>query len=133
MIYKISGYNSLPTYYVDQDTHDNHTDFKIGVLIVGTLDDANAALLNIRKQILENEATRFSVCATFTDGDHSIWRLVIDPDPEDTECQVFNTFTGKYDYYTTKTEAIAANESLKNDFLKQHGLDEVKILDGLPT
>ncbi len=132
MIFLVGSFNALPSFFVDQDTCEKNPDYKNGVLIVGTLENAQTHLENSRKQVLESESLRFSICSTFVDGNHTTWRAVLESDPEDTKCQVLNIFTGKYDFYPTKTEAINANKELQEEFLKQCGLDEVKTLDELP-
>jgi hypothetical protein len=129
MIYQVNGNN----FYVDQATYDtNNSSFKLGFLIVGTQTDAEAKLVELQKELLTREAVRFSICATFVNGNDTIWREVQESDPEDTICQVFDTMTGQYTQVTNKTEAYALNEQKKQQFLASVGLDKVQELSELP-
>lgn len=134
-IYQVNGYNEAPTFYVPDTTFlvnvaPNNPYIK--AVLVGTEQDAQVELVNRQKNVILQETVRFSVCATFVEGDNSVWREVLDSDPEDTVCKVFNAFTGQYISYSTKTEANAANEQMKQQFLATIGMDSVKTLDALP-
>lgn len=132
-IYKVNSYNGLPTFYVNQETYDSNIDtFKYGRLIVGTEEDATLALNELKKSVLDYEAIRFSICATFVNGNDTVWRAVQDEDPEETVCQVFNTFTGQYTECKNKTEANVLNESFKEQFLTDIGLNKVFQIEELP-
>lgn len=133
MIYKVNGYNNLPTYYVEQSVFDANSTYEFGTLIVGNKQDADAKLSELKKTVLEYEAVRFSVCATFVNGNDTTWREIQESDPEDTICKVFDTFTGQYTECATKTEALALNEQKKQSFLTSCGLDKVYELETLPT
>ena len=113
MIYQVNGYNVEPTYF-DEATNSN------------AKMDADAFLAQKQVDVLAYEAVRFSVCATFVNGNDTTWREVQDSDPEDTICQVFDTFTGQYTQCSNKTEAYALNEQKKQAFLVDCGLDIVK-------
>ena len=120
MIYRVNGYNVEPTYF-DESTNPN------------AKTDAQAFLKQKQKDVLAYEAVRFSVCATFVNGNDTTWREVQESDPEDTICQVFDTFTGTYTQCANKTEAFALNEQKKQAFLASVGLDKVYEVDSMPT
>ena len=133
-IFQVNGYNNQSTFYVDQATYDaNSATFKGGTLVVGTQADADAKLATLQASVLAYEAVRFSMCATFVNGNDSVWREVVSTDPEDTVCQVFNTFTGQYTSYPNQTEAKAANAALQAQFLDSIGLGAVTSPSALPV
>lgn len=119
MIFKVNKFYAEPEYF-DGATNPN------------AKADAEALLAQVRSEVLEKEAVRFSICATFVDGNNTTWREVQDSDPEDTICQVFDTFTGSYTQVPNKTEAYALNEQKKQTFLTSCGLDVVVELDKMP-
>ena len=119
MIYMVNGYNVGPTYF-DETTNPN------------AKADAEALLVQKQQDVLAYEAIRFSICATFVDGNNTIWREIQDSDPEDTICQVFNTFKGQYTEYPNKTTANAANVVIKQQFLVSAGLDKIIELTEIP-
>ena len=112
MIYQVYGFNVEPTYFDDATNANAKT-------------DAETLLAQKQKDVLAYEAIRFSICATFVDGNNTTWREIKDTDPEDTICQVFDTFTGSYTQVSNKTEAYALNEQKKQNFLLSVGLDKV--------
>jgi hypothetical protein len=118
-IYRVNGYNLLPTYF-DESTNPN------------AKEDAELFLAQKQIEILENEAVRFSICATFINGNDTTWREVQESDPENTICQVFDTFTGEYTQVNSKTEAYALNEQKKQNFLAMFGLDKLVEVDEIP-
>lgn len=118
-IYMVNNPDGPPT-YID------------GVSNPNAKQEAENLLKQRQDAILVKEASRFSVCGTFVNGNDHVWRAIQDTDPEDTLCQVFNTFTGTHTQYTNKTEAYAANELLKQQFLEHCGLTLVYELDKLP-
>jgi hypothetical protein len=119
MIYKVNKFYDLPQYF-DEATNPN------------AKADAEALLTQVRAEVLEKEAGRFSICATFVNGNDTTWREVQDSDPEDTVCQVFDTLTGQYTQAVTKTEAYALNEQKKQELLISCGLDAVIELEEMP-
>jgi hypothetical protein len=119
MIYKVFGYNTAPTYF-DEATN------------VNAKAEAEALLVQMQIKALSLEAIRFSICATFVDGNNTIWREVLDSDPEDTVCQVFDTFTGRYTECANKTEANALNERKKQEFLVNVELNKVYEVEVIP-
>jgi PPE-repeat protein len=127
MIYQLNGYNVPATYYVaDQATLDAANAVNPNLkYVIGTQADAQTALTQKQADVLAYEAVRFSVCATFVDGNNSTWREVQSTDPEDTVCQVFNTYTGQYTQYPNKTEANATNSAIQLQFLTESGLDKL--------
>ena len=119
MIYKINGYNTEPTYF-DEATNPN------------AKTDAEALLAQKQQDVLAYEAVRFSICATFVNGNDTTWREVQESDPEDTICQVFDTFAGSYIQCSNKTEAFALNEQKKQEFLESIRLNVVEELTEIP-
>lgn len=133
MIYKVNCFGSNETYFVSQEIFDANLNYKFGKLIVGNQVDAQELLLKNQVNALEQEKQRFSICATFVDGNNTTWRNLLDSDPEETVCQVFDSITGKYIECANKTEAYALNESKKQEFLVFAGLNSVIELDKLPN
>ena len=119
MIYQVNGYNAESTYF-DEATNEN------------AKSDAQSFLIQKQNDVLAYEAVRFSICATFVDGNNTTWREVQDSDPEETICQVFDTFTGQYTQCNTKSEAIALNKEKQKLFLQSVGLDKVYELTETP-
>lgn len=119
MIYKVNGYNTQETYF-DETTNAN------------AKADAEALLAQKQTDVLAYEAVRFSICATFINGNDTTWREVQESDPEDTICQVFDTFTGAYTQCSNKTEAHALNAEKQQAFLASVGLDKVYELEAMP-
>lgn len=132
MIYVFNTFNQGLFYFVDQATYDANPNYSLGTLVVGIKEDAEIALNNERQKVLQQEAVRFSVCATFVNGNDTTWREVQESDPEDTICQVFDTFTGTYTQCANKTEAYALNEQKKQAFLVSISLDSIKEIEALP-
>lgn len=119
MIYKVNGYNTESTYF-DETTNPN------------AKADAEALLSEKQKEVLAYEAVRFSICSTFVNGNDTTWREVQESDPENTVCQVFDTFTGTYTEVQNKTEAYSLNEQKKQQFLASVQLDKVYELEAMP-
>lgn len=119
MIYQVNGYNVAPTYF-DEATNNN------------AKADAEALLTQKQQDVLAYEALRFSICATFVNGNDTTWRAVEESDPENTTCQVFDTFTGKYVECSSKTEAYNLNRQKQQQFLESVGLDKVYEVDSIP-
>lgn len=119
MIYMVNGHNTKPTYF-DEATNSN------------AKADAELFLTQKQKDVLTYEAVRFSICATFVNGNDTTWREIQESDPEDTVCQVFDTFAGSYIQVATKTEAYALNEQKKQEFLVSCGLDKIFELAEIP-
>lgn len=132
MIYFVNGYNEKPTYFVEQSVFDENPNYELGTLVVGTKTDAQAFLAQKQVDVLESEAVRFSICVTFVNGNDTTWREVQDSDPEDTICQVFDTYTGTYTECSNKTQAYALNEQKKQEFLASVYLDTVQETNELP-
>lgn len=120
MIYKINGSNGEPVYFD-------------GIADPNAKFNAEELLSKVKTEVLEREAVRFSICATFIDGNNTTWREVRDSDPEDTICQVFDTFTGSYTEVPNKTEAYTLNEQKKQNFLASIQLDKVYEIDSIPV
>ena len=119
MIYQVNGYNVEPTYF-DESTNPN------------AKADAQTFLEQKQKDVLAYEAVRFSICATFVNGNDTVWREILATDPEDTICQVFDTFTGQYTECANKTEAYALNAEKQQAFLASVGLDKIIELTEMP-
>ena len=121
VIYQVFRYNTeLPTYF-DEATN------------INAKADAEALLAQRQKETLESEACRFSICAVFTVRNRTTWRELRDTDPEDTICQVFDTFTGTYTQVNSKTEAYALNRIKQANFLASTMLDKVYEVDVIPS
>lgn len=118
-IYKVNGVGIETTYFDDTNNPNAKS-------------EAEALLNESQTNVLVQEAARFSICATFVDGDNTTWREINDEDPENTICQVFDTFTGTYTQVITKTEAYALNEQKKQAFLISVGLDKIEELNEMP-
>ena len=119
MIYQVNGYSIEPIYF-DEATNPN------------AKADAEALLTQKQTDVLVYEAVRFSICATFVIGNDTTWREIQESDPEDTVCQVFDTFTGTYTQCANKTEAYALNAQKQQAFLASVGLDKVIELAEMP-
>lgn len=119
-IFKVNGYNTDPTYF-DESTN------------VNAKADAESLLTQKQSDVLAYEAMRFSICATFINGNDTTWREVQESDPEDTICQVFDTFTGQYTQCSNKTEAFALNAQKQQQFLASVQLDKVYELEQMPN
>ena len=115
MIYLVSG-----TYF-DEATNPN------------AKTEAEAFLKQKRQDTLHQESYRFSICATFVNGNDTTWREVQETDPENTICQVFDHLKGSYTQVSTKTEANVLNEQRKQDYLASLKLDAVQELTEMPT
>jgi hypothetical protein len=118
-IFKVNGFNAKPTYF-DDATNPN------------AKAEAEALLSQKQQDVLAYEAVRFSICATFVNGNDTVWREIQEADPEDTICQVFDTLTGQYTQVNNKTEAFVLNEQKKNQFLQSVCLDTVYELTEMP-
>jgi hypothetical protein len=117
MIYKVNKFYVEPEYF-DEATNPN------------AKAEAEALLAQVRVEVLEKEAVRFSICAEFVVGSDTTWRAIQDTDPEDTSCLVLDTSTGTYTKVNNKTEAYALNEQIKQNFLSECMLDTlVEITD----
>ena len=119
MIYQVNGYN-VATSYFDETTNPN------------AKADAETLLAQKQADVLAYEAVRFSICATFVNGNDTTWREIQESDPEDTICQVFDHTNGTYVQVGNKTEAYQLNEQKKQEFLISVGLDKVVELLEMP-
>lgn len=119
MIYKVNGFNTEPTYF-DESTNAN------------AKQDAESLLIQKQFDVLSYEAFRFSICATFVNGNDTVWRDVLETDPENTVCQVFDHTKGIYTEVNNKTEAFALNEQRKQEFLFSIKLDKIYELSEMP-
>ena len=119
MIFQVNTFYATPSFF-DEATNPN------------ARAEAEALLAQVRIEVFEKEAARFSICATFVDGNDTTWREIQDSDPEDTTCQVFNTLSGSYTQVSNKTEAYALNEQNKQNFLVSCGLDAIVELEEMP-
>jgi hypothetical protein len=120
MIYIVNGYNVEPTYFDEATNHNAKA-------------DAEALLAQKQQDVLAYEAVRFSICATFVDGNNTTWREIQEADPENTVCQVFDTFTGQYTQVSSKTEAYALNAQKQQAFLAYAGLDKIGEIAVMPA
>lgn len=120
MIYQVNQWNANPVYF-DESTNAN------------AKADADALLAQTQQDVLAQESVRFSVCATFVNGNDVVWRNVEETDPEETTCKVFDTFTGQYTEVANKTDAYALNAQKQQEFLAVAGLDQVIELEEMPA
>lgn len=80
------------------------------------LSDAKAQVVANGKEYVINQKERFSVNIDIDNPDGSVTWTPVDPfsfDQED-DYQVFNTFTGHYDYYSNLTDAKVAQNNLES-------------------
>jgi len=119
MIFQVNTFYATPSFF-DEATNPN------------ARVEAEALLAQVRIEVLEREATRFSICATFVNGNDTIWRELQDSDPENTICQVFDTLSGSYTQVSNKTEAYVLNEQKKQNFLVSCGLGAIVELEEMP-
>ena len=135
MIFEVKKFNSYSDYIVDdQSIIDANIDNPfINSIKIGTEQDANDLLVLNQQTALELEKIRFGIALTIFEGNHTVWRAMIDSDPEYFDYQVFNNITGQYKQCSSKTEAIQENELRKQEFLASVGLDSVNTVDSLPV
>ena len=133
MIYKVFSYNDIPTFFVTQDVYEANKDYEHALLVVGGLEDAELLLAEKQHGTLANEASRFSICASFVAGNDTVWRQIQEDDPDDTICQVFNHMSGTYTEVLSKAAANELNEQYKKEFLESINLDKVHTLDAIPV
>ena len=120
MIYVVNGYNEEPTYFN-------------GYLNASAKSEAEKLLAQKQADILNKEAVRFSICATFVEGENITWREAVESDPEDIIYQVFDASTGQYVQCANKTEAYTLNEQKKAQFLESARMHVVEELEGIPV
>lgn len=81
-----------------------------------TLSDAQNALTQVQKNYVIDQKDRFSVNQDIDNPDGTTTWIPVDPftfDQED-DYQVFNTFTGQYEYYDNLTDAKAAQKNMED-------------------
>jgi hypothetical protein len=135
-IFKVPRYTNTPVFVVTQEIYDTcaaNTDYSGLNLIVGTNVDAQNILSQEQQKLFDTEASIFTICSVFVNGNDSTWREVMDTDPEETPCQVFNTITGQHIFANNKTEGAQVLQDVKNQYLVHNNLDVVIELDTLPT
>jgi hypothetical protein len=137
-IYQVNQYGSRASVFFvpDQATADTAPQGNplIASVKIGTQQDAQTFLQAYQAQIIEQEAARFSIAANFSDGNgNTVWRALNSNDPDNTVCQVFNTFTGGYTEYQTVTEAKAAEVVIQQQFLKNVRLDAPVEVSAFPA
>jgi len=78
---------------------------------------ANAKAEEIRAEVLEREAYRFTVAKEVVEGENTTWMNAdLDNDQEDHHYQVFNTFTGQHEPYDSLSAAKARKQELIDQF-----------------
>lgn len=132
-IYRVNQYNAQPVFFVpDQATASTVLEGLPFTVKVGTQADAAVFLQTAQAQALEQCKDRFSICVTEIVGGNTLWRALAATDPNETTCQVFNTFTGTYAPYPTVTAAQQANMILQQQLLASFGMDSLLPVDSLP-
>jgi len=135
-IFRVPRYSNTAVFVVTQEIYDtcsSNTDYSGLNLIVGTNTDAQNILSQEQQKLFDVDASIFTICSVFVNGNDSIWREVKDTDPEDTPCQIFNTVTGQHVFANNKTEGAQVLQDVKNQYLSFCNLDVVTQLDALPT
>ena len=120
MIYKVFNFNAVASFFDDAKDVDAKA-------------KADALLTENKSAVLASEHERFTISSTFASENDTVWRNMLDTDPEEYTYQVFNTFTGQHVAYNTKTDALSACAELQEKFLASIFLDQVYELEALPT
>ena len=95
--------------------------------------DADALLLQIRRDFLIQQSPRFAINKVVVEGNNTTWMNAdLENDPEDGEYQVLNHETGTYQKCTSLSEAKSLNTQIQNAFLTLCGLDNPVELDKMP-
>ena len=95
--------------------------------------DADALLLQIRRDFLLYQSPRFAINKVVVEGNNTTWMNAdLENDPEDGEYQVLNHMTGTYQKCTSLSEAKSLNTQIQNAFLTLCGLDNPVELDKMP-
>lgn len=97
----------------------------MGARFFNTLQEAEAVLVVVQKNLLVKENLRFAINTIEQLGLNTLWRTVEPTDPEIGEYKVYVYNKGTYETYYTMTEAKLRNESLKMEFLTEMLLDKV--------
>lgn len=78
---------------------------------------ANTKAEEVRAEVLEREAYRFTVAKEVVEGENTTWMNAdLDNDPEDYRYQVFNTFTGQHEPYDSLSAAKVRRQELIDEF-----------------
>jgi hypothetical protein len=88
----------------------------------------------MRQSVLAQESYRFVASKVTVAGNDTTWSSAdFGSDLEIGDYRVFNQATGKYEEFTSLTEAKQRFETLKADFLESLGLDAFNVVDSLPA
>ncbi|MDE2057195.1 MAG: hypothetical protein KGI88_08235 [Betaproteobacteria bacterium] len=131
-IYQVHNLYTKPDYFVSDAATlalCNKSLYK-NSCVIGTLADAEAKLASNVANVLQQEANRFQIHYVVLDNNnYEKWDTTdISNTPENGIYKVFNTLTGVYNEYSTKTEAIAADQKIKQDYLASLFMDSVKVI-----
>lgn len=79
--------------------------------------EANAAFETNKLAYLEQEAYRFSIAKVVVEGNNTTWMNAdFQHDSDEGAYQVFNTFTGQHEEYSSLAAAILRREEIKSKF-----------------
>ena len=79
--------------------------------------EATARIIELESAIMERNAGRFKVTHIINLNPGEQWEAVTDESPEDGTYLVFIGATATHEKFTSKTEALAKNQALKDEFL----------------
>ena len=84
------------------------------------LEDAEARLVVVKNEFLQQEDYRFTVAKEVVDGNNTTWMSAdLENDIEDYVYQVFNHNTGLHEQVSTLSAAKLRVAQLKSDFVEQ--------------
>lgn len=123
MVYEVIEYlTGKPTFF-DADTNPN------------AFAEAEALLATYRAEVLAlpNIELQFTILRVVPVEGGEKWEPAdLSTDPEEGDFQVLDYHTGQYTFYDFKSEAIAAMEVLKQQFLVENHLDKPIELPSMP-
>jgi len=132
MIYHIKNPFGISKYVVPFGTP--VTDAASEHVLFGGEELAAQKLAEMRQSVLAQESYRFVASKVTVAGNDTTWSSAdFDSDLEIGDYRVFNQATGKYEEFTSLTEAKQRFEELKADFLESLGLDAFNVVDSLPA
>jgi hypothetical protein len=93
--------------------------------------DANARIIELESEIMIRQAGRFNIAHIIELDSGEQWEAVTDESPENGTYTVYIGATATREKYTSKTEALAKNQALKDEFLAT--LKQVPVLATAPV
>lgn len=100
-----------------------HNPIAGGTSVFDNKEAADIKLEEIKQQLLEREAYRFTIAKEVVDGNNTTWMNAdLANDPEDGEYQVFNTLTGLHEKIQGLSAAITRQGDIKQEFVAASGL-----------